>query len=244
MTALRLPFALALAALALVVPAAASAAPGDVRVQVESRDTTLLDGGGGATARASAQRSRHPVHVVVLRRPALGRVPRLDLHRLHQPGRQRQARRVQPRDRAEAAADAVPRARVRRPQQPEPRLLQEEALRVRVGALGLRLPARPQPADAVPRLEAELRRRHRLGPARGRSRSARAAGSATRIRTRSSRTAGSTCSCAGPAGTRTTRPRRTGSTGRRPRRSCSARPPRAATSGRTRSTSRRPTARS
>ncbi len=60
MTALRLPFAIALAALALVVPAAASAAPGDVRVQVESRDTTLLDGGGGATARASAQRSLTP----------------------------------------------------------------------------------------------------------------------------------------------------------------------------------------
>ena len=60
MTALRLPFAIALAALALVVPAAASAAPGDVRVQEESRDTTLLDGGGGATARASAQRSLTP----------------------------------------------------------------------------------------------------------------------------------------------------------------------------------------
>ena len=57
-TALRLPFAIALAALALVVPAAASAAPGDVRVQVESRDTTLLDGGGGRRpARAPSARS-------------------------------------------------------------------------------------------------------------------------------------------------------------------------------------------
>jgi len=56
--ALSLPLAVALAALALVLPAAASAAPVP-GVQVESRDTTLLDDGGGA-ARASALRTLTP----------------------------------------------------------------------------------------------------------------------------------------------------------------------------------------
>ena len=63
MTLTRLPFAIALAALALALPAAASAAPGDVGVQVESRDTTLLDAGGaaaGSGARAAAVRRLTP----------------------------------------------------------------------------------------------------------------------------------------------------------------------------------------
>ena len=90
-----------------------------------SRATRARSTRGAPTgARAPPRRAQdHAVHVVVLRRPARDRVPRLGLHRLHQHRRPGQARRVQPRDGPEAAADAVPRARGRRPQQPEPRLL-------------------------------------------------------------------------------------------------------------------------
>ena len=113
--------------------------------------------------------------MVVLRRPAGDRVPQLGLHRLHRHRREGQARRVQPRHGQEAAADAVPRAGGRRPQQPQPHLLQAQDVRVRVRARRLRLPARPQQPDAVPGLQARLRRRARVGrhaddPARGRLR--------------------------------------------------------------------------
>ena len=50
----------------------------------------------GPGARAAAHAHAHALHVVVLRRPARGRVPQLGLHRLHQHRRQGQARRVQP----------------------------------------------------------------------------------------------------------------------------------------------------
>ena len=160
---IRMPVALALAALALAVPATTAAAA-DPGVQVLGSDT--------ARARRRRRDRRadvrdppgHAVHLVVLRRPAVGRAPRLGVHRVHRHRRAGQARRVQPRERPAPAADPVPRARGRRPQQPEPRLLPPQALRVRVRARRLRLPARPQQPDAVPRLHARLGRRPRLGP--------------------------------------------------------------------------------
>ena len=150
-------------------------------------------GGGsrraGALPRHAGRRRRHrrrarpgvrdphdlALHVVVLRRPARDRAPRLGLHRLHQHRRPGEARRVQRRHRPAPAADAVPRARGRRPQQPQPDLLPPQALRVRLRARGLRLPAPPQQPDAVPGVQARLGRGARLArnaddPARARLR--------------------------------------------------------------------------
>ena len=155
------------------------------RVQVVSRDTPPARRRRRPPAHA-APAQPHAVHLVVLRRPAFGRPPRLDLHGLHRHRRQGQARPVQPRDGRAAAADAVPRARGRRPQQPEPHLLPQEDVRVRLAARGYVYPRDRDPLMAY-RVSKQRLGAGREWGARGRCRSARAAGSATRTRTRSSR---------------------------------------------------------
>ncbi len=98
--------------------------------------------------------------MVVLRRPAVDRPRRLGAHGLHRHRRQGEARPVQRRDGRAPAAHALPRARGRRPQQPQPRLLQEEDVRVRLAARRLRLPAQPRPVHGLPGVQ------ERLGPGR------------------------------------------------------------------------------
>ena len=241
MKALRLPFAIALAALALVVPAAASAAPGDVRVQVESRDTTLLDGGGGATARASAQRSLTPCTWSYFGDPRSiayrdwiftgcispdGRV-KLDEYNLGTG-----QKRLLTLFRGLESDDHN-----------NPSLV---FFKKKLYAFASEHSGYVYPLDRNPRMQYRVStrdwgaRRPRLGRDAHDPRSTPDAGSATPTRTPSCRAeSGCTCSCGVRAGTRTTRRRRTGRRGRRRGRSCSARPPRAATCGRTRSTTRR-----